>query len=321
MINVIAHYLDERPDLNKDDAFALMCLADWADEDGECFPGMTAFARRLRIEKRSATAAVKRLEERGEVLIVPGAGKTTQGGRTSLYVLLSYRRKIGKAIPESWFKQSEEKRNRDSENGKKSKTPPPKRGANKPRRGATEREGVQPNVTKGVQPNAPKPSLLEPSEEPSLQPAAPDGKDDSLQSKVFDVLESQYLTVNPLMVQTHTELAERYGFDAFLRGWEYCKPGTRHKASYLEKVILSHMTDDETPDELKAKESPRRIWCKHSTDFNASGWITVEGDRIKYEAKDSTTYTTQHPQWLKKVQAGEINDNLLGLFYTRGKAA
>ena len=106
-IGAILHYIDERPDLSKDDAFGLICLADWANDRGECWPSMATIAKRLRVTPRGAQKAIRRLADNGELLAVAGGGATTRSGSTNLYVLLSYRRKTGHDIPAEWLTTGE----------------------------------------------------------------------------------------------------------------------------------------------------------------------------------------------------------------------
>ena len=106
-IGAILHYIDERPDLSKDDAFGLICLADWANDRGECWPSMATIAKRLRVTPRGAQKAIRRLADNGELLAVAGGGATTRSGSTNLYVLISYRRKTGHEIPAEWLATGE----------------------------------------------------------------------------------------------------------------------------------------------------------------------------------------------------------------------
>lgn len=140
MISVINHYMNERLDLNKTDTFTMICLADYADEKGECWPSVPALAKKLRVKDRAAQTALARLEDDGELLIVPDAGAVTQGGRTSRYVLLSYRDETEIPIPELWIKQARERRARNQKRGAKSTTPPPQRGAKPCTTSADEKE-------------------------------------------------------------------------------------------------------------------------------------------------------------------------------------
>lgn len=89
-LGAMGHYLDDRPDLGKDDAFIMACLADWANDRGECSPSIAELAKRARITPRGATKAIRRLEDAGELIIMRGAGFRTKSGKTSLYVLASY---------------------------------------------------------------------------------------------------------------------------------------------------------------------------------------------------------------------------------------
>jgi len=115
----------------------MLALADWCDDNGECYPGMTKIAQKSRVSKRSAQNNIESLENAGEVVVVELEGMSTKNGqRTNRYYLKAYRDALGLPTPEG-------------------------------RRGAAhdtpaQDEGVQPTARQGVQPTAPKPSV-EPS--------------------------------------------------------------------------------------------------------------------------------------------------------------
>lgn len=62
---------------------------------------------------------------------------------------------------------------------------------------------------------------------------------DKLQAR----LEQEWLTVNLTQIETHQELIDRYGYPAWLAGFEQTKPGARSNHAYVEKVILSQIDD------------------------------------------------------------------------------
>lgn len=62
---------------------------------------------------------------------------------------------------------------------------------------------------------------------------------------IFDVLEKQWLTVNPAQLEQHLSLSKKYGFENWLRGWTATQPKHRANATYVEKVVISNMPDDE----------------------------------------------------------------------------
>lgn len=240
-LEVWKHYMDERTDLNKDDTFALLCLANWADDKtGECYPGIEAIATKLRAKPRSARATIKRLEKNGELLVVRDNGMKTQGGRTSLYILISYRQKIGVPIPAKLRQVAHERKEFYAKNGAKggakgcsqqhpegvqSTTPLEAEGVQssapllepkEAQRGAVERQ-------KGVQSTAPKP----PIEPPVLlgdKTLSPRERETAAQ-KVLDLLRSKY-KAQPLgyisqrrdfemKLDEHVDVVEIYGWDVY----------------------------------------------------------------------------------------------------------
>lgn len=184
-MKAITHYMDDRADLSRSDSHAMIILADWANDQGECWPGMEAIARRLRITKRAAQKQMQRLEEAGELLIIPNDGPTIQGGRTNRFVLLSFRKSVGVNLPDSWKKLAENRRKQNAENGKKSPTAKAEnlqrgelssarsKGRKRTQRGGSER-------AKGAEALPPKPSLnpnnIHPDGCPSGDGCGPDGK-------------------------------------------------------------------------------------------------------------------------------------------------
>lgn len=52
------------------DLLALLALADWADDEGRCFPSMQRIADKLRLSKSQAQRAVHRLIDSGHVAVV-----------------------------------------------------------------------------------------------------------------------------------------------------------------------------------------------------------------------------------------------------------
>lgn len=223
-IGAISHYLDERKDLSKDDAFAMLCLADWANDDGECYPAMKTLASRMRITDRAAQMAVKRLEKAGELLVIPGEGINTQGGRTMRFVLLSYRKAMGVNVPSSWWKIADARRNADHAKGAKSNSKGVKQ-ASPRKRGEVELQRGEVERAKGVKPASPKPSL-EPSFIGKTGRLTPSEREHAAES-VLDVLRQHY-KAQPLgavrnhidterRLDEHVDLIEEYGYETYLR--------------------------------------------------------------------------------------------------------
>lgn len=47
------------------DLLALLALADWSDDSGQCYPSMTSIARKIRLDKRQAQRVIHRLIDDG----------------------------------------------------------------------------------------------------------------------------------------------------------------------------------------------------------------------------------------------------------------
>lgn len=63
----------------------MLALADHADEDGYCYPGIEKIAKKCRISGRSVQRHIKEMEERGELKVDIGRGISVQGGATNRY--------------------------------------------------------------------------------------------------------------------------------------------------------------------------------------------------------------------------------------------
>lgn len=51
------------------DLLALLALADWSNDEGECWPSYDKLAKKMRVTRSAAIRTVKRLEERGDVTL------------------------------------------------------------------------------------------------------------------------------------------------------------------------------------------------------------------------------------------------------------
>lgn len=135
----------------------MLALADFADDLGECWPGIEALAQKVRVKVRNAQTILKKLVETGAIEIEYNNGVPTKTGRTNRYRLVGF---------VEWFKKLKAIR-QEVQSAAPLKT-----------------KGVQNSVKRGanlrqqeVQSAAPDPSL-EPSKEPkdtSLTGSAPPG--------------------------------------------------------------------------------------------------------------------------------------------------
>lgn len=78
------------------DLLILLALADFADDEGKCWPSMASVAKKARMEERSARRAIRRLQERGWLSCEAG-----QGGRSKTNVYRVNTVKPGHSVPVS----------------------------------------------------------------------------------------------------------------------------------------------------------------------------------------------------------------------------
>lgn len=76
-----------------------------------------------------------------------------------------------------------------------------------------------------------------------------------LSQKIHDRLQQEWMTVNISQLDNHIALAQRYGYAAWLAGFEACKRGQRSSHSYVEKAIISAI--DRNPRLGKPKSKPK----------------------------------------------------------------
>lgn len=60
----------------------LLALADWANEDGHCWPSMQKLAEKARVDRRSAQRIVRKLAEQGLIKTHEGGGRANQNQYT-----------------------------------------------------------------------------------------------------------------------------------------------------------------------------------------------------------------------------------------------
>lgn len=73
-IRMMAEVWDNGPS-NQGELLVLLALADFADDDGFCWPSVAAIASKARIEERSARRVIRRLEEAGWLSVKVGRGR------------------------------------------------------------------------------------------------------------------------------------------------------------------------------------------------------------------------------------------------------
>ena len=98
---------------------ALLALADWANDDGDCYPRMERIAQRIRRDPRSAQRAVTELEVDGELLIYPGEGSGQRGQKSPRYYLLRYMQAHSISLPPMIVEDARRRRCQDRIAGQK----------------------------------------------------------------------------------------------------------------------------------------------------------------------------------------------------------
>jgi len=59
----------------------LLCLADWANDDGECWPSISTIGKKCRLkDDRHVKRVIRSLESIGEVVVIIGGGKASRKG-------------------------------------------------------------------------------------------------------------------------------------------------------------------------------------------------------------------------------------------------
>lgn len=66
----------------------LLAIADMANDDGECWPGVDRLAKKTRMTERNLQMTIRKLEEAGELQVVPNAGAKTKTGCTNRYKVI-----------------------------------------------------------------------------------------------------------------------------------------------------------------------------------------------------------------------------------------
>ncbi|NAZ37170.1 helix-turn-helix domain-containing protein [Rubellimicrobium sp. CFH 75288] len=79
-VRMMARVWDRGPE-DRDELLVLLALADFADDEGFCYPSMPAIAAKARMTERGVRGILRRLEASGWVTTERGGGK----GRSSRY--------------------------------------------------------------------------------------------------------------------------------------------------------------------------------------------------------------------------------------------
>ena len=85
-IRIMTH-IWENPPQKGTNLLMLLALADMANDDGDCWPGIKHLARKTRMSDRNVQFILRKLVEDGELHIFENEGKMTSGGATNRYHL------------------------------------------------------------------------------------------------------------------------------------------------------------------------------------------------------------------------------------------
>lgn len=130
-----------------------------------------------------------------------------------------------------------------------------------------------------------------------------------ISSQVFDRLADEWMVVNPTQQDQHLELANRYGFDAWLKGFDASKRGARSNASYVEKAIVSNLPDEE-------QWTEQRYFSPWGTVIYS---VNCESAQVRFW--DDLELAVDFPAWVAKLKGRELSDNFVSMLWMRAKEA
>jgi hypothetical protein len=137
----------------------MLALADFSNEEGECFPSVSTLAEKSRVSERHVQKVISHLQQHGLVTVEKGAGRgRIPGQRSNLYRINLDQLRSNAPIPAPNYKEQNEKKREDKADRihpRHNDTPTP---------GTMTPVGVAYAQKTGVI-MPPEPSLLEPSKE------------------------------------------------------------------------------------------------------------------------------------------------------------
>jgi len=134
----------------------MLAIADMANDDGDCWPGVGTLAKKTRMSERNAQKLIRKLEAAGEVIVHQGDGVETAHGNTNRYTLI---------MPTEVNAVTPQRRQRRHPRGERGDTP--------------EASEATPQGVNAVTPN---PTVFEPSVEPSVEPSSSSDSQESSSS-------------------------------------------------------------------------------------------------------------------------------------------
>jgi len=137
----------------------MLALADFSNEEGECFPSVSTLAEKSRVSERHVQKVISHLQQHGLVTVEKGAGRgRIPGQRSNLYRINLNQLRSNASIPAPNYKEQNDKKRQDKADRihpRHNDTPTP---------GTMTPVGVAYAQKRGVI-MPPEPSVLEPSKE------------------------------------------------------------------------------------------------------------------------------------------------------------
>lgn len=77
----------------------MLALADYANDEGEAYPGIQRLAHRCRVGERAIQKVISKLVDLGEIEVIHNQGIATSTGKTNLYKLTKYAQGVNVGTP------------------------------------------------------------------------------------------------------------------------------------------------------------------------------------------------------------------------------
>jgi hypothetical protein len=84
---------DLNPNLSGGLLLLALALADWCNDDGECYPSIAQLAKKTRVSEATVRNWLATLEESGVIAVLPNSGRASKVGKTNKYLFIEYREK------------------------------------------------------------------------------------------------------------------------------------------------------------------------------------------------------------------------------------
>ena len=205
-IRIMSQVWDNGPD-DRNELLVLLALADFANDEGECWPSMIGVAEKSRMTERGAQKVIRRLEECGWIKTDTGGGR---GGKNKYRILA--------ANPE-----------RETPNAKRGMQEKPRTDEQKPRTDEQKTpNGRSPEPSGTIKEPSEVPPCIPPSEKPPAKARLPDGW--ALSDEGWAYARSQGIPDQAITDEArgfHAYWSDRTDREArkSQRGWEQCWAG------------------------------------------------------------------------------------------------